>query len=95
MANSRAVISTAVGGVVDLLGEIVENKKDFQICERGIGVVSGDADALFNGLIHLAKEEDLRKTLGANGKEFVLNNYSKARLTKDIINLYRNLNPNS
>lgn len=94
MANGKAFVSTAVGGVIDLLGSIVEQKENFKIYERGIGVASDDADALVNGLIYLAKDENLRKTLGTKGKEFVQNNYSKERLTKDIISLYRDLNQN-
>jgi glycosyltransferase involved in cell wall biosynthesis len=94
MANGKAFVSTAVGGVVDLLGEVREEKEKFRLCERGIGVDSDDADALFEGLIYLAKDEKLRKTLGERGKEFVRGNYSKERLTADIINLYRDLNQN-
>ncbi len=94
MANGKAVISTAVGGVVDLIGEIAEERENFKICERGISVASNDPDALFNGLIYLAKDEELRKMLGTKGKEFVQNNYSKERLIKDITNLYRDLNQN-
>jgi glycosyltransferase involved in cell wall biosynthesis len=94
MANGKPVISTAVGGVVDLIGEIVEEHEAFKICERGIGVASGDAAALFKGLRYLATDANLRKKLGAKGLEFVQNNYSKERLTKDIMNLYRNLNQN-
>jgi len=92
MANGKTFVSTTVGGVVDLIGETVETKEGFKIHEHGIGVVSEDANALFEGLIHLAKDESLRKRLGAKGKEFVQNNYSKERLTADITNLYRNLN---
>jgi glycosyltransferase involved in cell wall biosynthesis len=91
MANGKAFVSTAVGGVVDILGKTTEEKKNFKICERGIGVASGDEAALFDGLIYLAKDENLRKTLGCRGKVFVQNNYSKERLTADIINLYHNL----
>ena len=94
MANGKACVSTLVGGVVDLLGDVREEKPRFKICERGIGVASGDAAALFEALIYLANDEDLRKTLGAAGREFVRNNYSKERLTTDIINLYRNLRRN-
>jgi glycosyltransferase involved in cell wall biosynthesis len=94
MANGRPFVSTAVGGVVDLLGEIREEKPGFQICERGIGVASEDEAGLLDGLIYLAKDANLRKTLGAKGREFVENNYSKERLTADIINLYRDLNQN-
>ena len=40
MAANRPVISTAVGGVVDLLGERVENGDNFSVCERGVSVRS-------------------------------------------------------
>jgi glycosyltransferase involved in cell wall biosynthesis len=91
MANGKAFVSTAVGGVADLLGQPAEERENFSICERGIGVRSGDEKALFEGLIYLAENEDLRKTLGRRGKEFVQSHYSKERLTADIISLYRDL----
>ena len=94
MANGKPFVSTSVGGVVDLLGDVREEKPCFTICERGIGVASGDAAALLEALIYLAKDESLRKTLGAEGRKFVQNNYSKERLTADIINLYRDLKQN-
>jgi glycosyltransferase involved in cell wall biosynthesis len=91
MANGKPVISTAVGGVVDLIGEIVEDKKDFKVCTRGIRTNSDDSEGFFNGLNYLAQTENLRKRLGAKGREFVQNHYSKERLIKDISDLYRNL----
>lgn len=91
MANGKSVISTNVGGVTDLIGKVTEDKNDFKICERGISVASEDADELFNGLIFLAENSALRKTLGENGKSFVNKNYSKNRLIKDIENLYRKM----
>jgi glycosyltransferase involved in cell wall biosynthesis len=91
MANGKPVISTAVGGVVDLIGEIVEDKKDFKVCTRGIITDSDNSEGFFHGLNYLAQTENLRKTLGAKGKEFVQNHYSKERLIKDISDLYRNL----
>lgn len=91
MANGKAVISTAVGGVVDLLGEIREKRDGFDVCERGISVASGDATAFYKGLIYLAENAELRKILGENGLKFVSENYSKERLVKDITALYRNL----
>ncbi len=94
MANGRTFVSTTVGGVADLLGDVIEEKEDFNICERGIGVASGDANALCKGLIYLAADESLRASLGAKGREFVRKNYSKERLTADIINLYRDLSRN-
>jgi glycosyltransferase involved in cell wall biosynthesis len=91
MANGKPVISTAVGGVVDLIGEIVEDREDFKVCTRGIRTNSDDSEGFFNGLNYLVQTENLRKTLGAKGKEFVQNHYSKERLIKDISDLYRNL----
>jgi glycosyltransferase involved in cell wall biosynthesis len=91
MANGKSFVSTTVGGVVDLMGDVTEEKENFKIGERGIGVASGDAEGLFSALVYLAREEELRNALGARGREFVQNNYSKERLTKDIIGLYREL----
>ena len=54
MANEKPVISTSVGGVIDLLGKVELEKQDFQICERGLCVASNDADGFYNGLIYLA-----------------------------------------
>src|SRR5690242_3255429 len=52
MANARAVISTTVGGVVDLLGEVVENG-EYKLHLRGIGVPAGNVDAFAAGLSRL------------------------------------------
>jgi len=89
MANEKAVISTRVGGVVDLLGKVKEQKEDFQICERGISVAAQNAEGFYNGLIYLATNKTLRKTFAENGKSFVATQYGKTRLVNDIENLYR------
>ncbi len=94
MANEKAIISTAVGGTIDLLGTIEQKFNGFQTCERGLLAASGDAEGFFNGLIYLAKDEKLRKKLGANGESFVQMQYGKARLVHDIQNLYRELRGN-
>jgi glycosyltransferase involved in cell wall biosynthesis len=91
MANEKAVISTAVGGTIDLLGEVRQELDGFQICERGLLAASGDAQGFLNGLIRLAKDEKLREELGASGQNFVEAQYGKARLVDDIKNLYRRL----
>lgn len=91
MANQRAVISTAVGGVYDLLGEALEEKDGFTICERGIRTMPKDAESFFKGLIYLAKSEKLRKETGKRGKDFVFSNYSKERLITEIRQLYCDL----
>lgn len=93
MANSRAVISTAVGGVVDLLGEAKEEKTGFTVCERGVRVAPKDAESFSKGLLYLAKDEKLRDELGRCGKDFVFSNYSKERLIGEIKALYCDLLP--
>jgi glycosyltransferase involved in cell wall biosynthesis len=91
MAANRSVISTAVGGVVDLLGANEENGDSFTVCERGVSVRSGDAESLYIGLMHLAENKQMRSRLALAGHEFVVKNYSKDRLVSDIKELYRQL----
>jgi glycosyltransferase involved in cell wall biosynthesis len=94
MANEKPVISTAVGGVVDLLGEFQSENDGFTICERGVKVPANSAEDFYKGLIYLAKNETLQKSLAVNGKAFVEAKYSKDRLVSDIENLYRDLMKN-
>lgn len=91
MANGLPVISTAVGGTVDLLGSEIEKKGNFAICERGIKVKPNDAKDFLSGLIYLAKNKTLREKLSRQGKDFVISNYSKERLINEIKDLYRDL----
>jgi glycosyltransferase involved in cell wall biosynthesis len=91
MACGKAVISTAVGGVIDLVGETGPAENGFKIGERGILVTSNSAEHYFNGLTYLVENEELRKKLGENGKFFTAEHYSKTRLFNDIKALYRDL----
>jgi glycosyltransferase involved in cell wall biosynthesis len=104
MANARAVISTKVGGVVDLLGAAVsmragskaqdeEEACGFSVREHGIIVRPNDAGAFSEGLLHLVANETLRRAMGERGHSFVAKNYSKERLLADVTNLYRELTP--
>jgi len=90
MANERPVIATSVGGVVDLLGDVVEDGS-FRICNRGIGVSPGDVNAFAAGLTRLVNNEELRKRLARRGFEFVQQKYPKERLLTDIRKLYEEL----
>jgi len=91
MASRRPVIATIVGGVSDLLGKVDEQYDGFSLNERGIGVVSEDAEGFAKGLIYLAKNERLRFDLGFKGHQFAINNYGKERLISDIRSLYSRL----
>jgi glycosyltransferase involved in cell wall biosynthesis len=93
MANARPVISTAVGGVVDLLGQPLSEGADgsFVVCERGIRVRPDDAQGFAAGLAHLVSNEALRREIGERGLQCVLAHYSKERLLADIRGLYADL----
>lgn len=91
MDAGKPVISTAVGGVVDLLGKRCEEFEGFAICERGISVDNATPEIFANGLIYLAKNEKLRQGLSSSGRDFVRENFSVDRLVTDVSTLYRNL----
>jgi glycosyltransferase involved in cell wall biosynthesis len=91
MANERPVIATAVGGVVDLLGPTISDHDGYAVCERGISVNGGEVESFARGLVRLLTDEPLRIRLSAAGKDFVYANYGKARLIRDISNLYERL----
>jgi glycosyltransferase involved in cell wall biosynthesis len=93
MANARPVISTSVGGVGDLLGPsgIADSSARHRICERGISVAPGDAEAFAAGLARLMTEPGLARELGERGLAFVAEHYSKERLVQDIKGLYAGL----
>src|SRR6185436_6439273 len=88
MANARPVIATAVGGVVDLLGQplaetqkvvpsITSSNQQFQVCERGVSVPPDDPSAFAAGLAFLLTDAVLRRETGARGLQFVTAHYSK------------------
>ena len=91
MASERPVVSTAVGGVVDLLGAKLAGGDGYNVCERGISVKSGDVEGFAQALRRLVQDEGLRNELGGRGRDFVTRNYAKERLLADISNLYEEL----
>jgi glycosyltransferase involved in cell wall biosynthesis len=93
MANAQPVVATAVGGVVDLLGEPATDQRSEQyvVCERGLRIASGDPDAFAVGLKRLVDDEPLRRELGDRGLQFVNRYYSKDRLLNDVRSLYDEL----
>jgi glycosyltransferase involved in cell wall biosynthesis len=91
MAAGRPVISTMVGGVRDLLGPVIEDHKDFVVCERGIGIETRSPADYTKGLLYLAENEKLRESLAANGQAYVTSEYSRERLVDDIARLYQTL----
>lgn len=90
MANARPVVATSVGGVVDLLGDVVEDGP-YQVCSRGLSVPPGDEEAFAAALSRIIHDQSLRQEVGERGLEFVEVNYSKERLFEDIKDLYEDL----
>jgi len=92
MAAGKAVISSDVGGVNELVngGESAIGG-GYKIGKRGILVKSGDVKGFSEGLRLLLGDSALRKRLGREGKEFVRERFSHERLIKDTENLYRGL----
>ena len=95
MAAGKPVISTAVGGVVDLLGAVEQrvaaNGSYFEIRERGITAGSDDAEGFAAGLDRLLHDELLRRRLVEQGKAYVERMHTKQRLVDNIVGIYRQL----
>lgn len=78
MASARPVVSTAVGGVKD----IVFND------ENGLLVKSMDVDDFSCKLLLLLRDREKRMRMGLRGREFVKDRHCKDRLVRDIRDLY-------
>ncbi len=95
MANARAVIATAVGGVVDLLGNASSSAQTgpYAVCHRGLSVQPGNAAAFAAGLCRLVVDRKLRDEIGARGLQYVEEKHSRQRLLDDVRALYSELLP--
>lgn len=93
MANGRPVVSTSVGGVVDLLGPArsTDLGSSYNLCERGIRVPTENAEVFASALARLVNDEMLRREMGDAGLQFVNSRYSKDRLLDDVRGLYAEL----
>lgn len=81
MASGKAVVSTDVGGVRDV---VVHG-------QTGLLSPSGDVAHFTANVISLLEDGVRRAEMGKRGKEFVAERFSKERLFKDIEDLYRML----
>ena len=88
MACEKPVVSTTVGGVVDLVGDAKSEQDGYTVCERGIAVESNNEEGLYKGLLYLIENKEVASDVAKRGKNFVLQNYSVERLVKDIKDLY-------
>ena len=81
MASGVPGVSTAVGGVIDVIGG----------AETGRTAPFGDADGLASAVNELLADRQLRIETGRRARERVLAHYDINRLVNDIATLYREL----
>lgn len=93
MVSEKPVVSTSVGGVPDVLGEVEERSGPFEIRVCGVTAAPGDEAGLAAGLLRLVGDPALAARLARRGRERVETVYSKERLVADIIDLTRDLAP--
>ena len=81
MAAGKPVISTEVGGVVDLILD----------GDNGLLVPSNDPKSLAEATLYLLEHSERRRMMGVAGRKKVYPHFDKKRLVGDIDNLYENL----
>ena len=92
IASGKPVVATDVGGVRDLLGEILETSpRGFQVARNGILVPPGNCEALAEALVFLLQEREVCERMAGGSKVFVSKTYSLERLLDDIKALYSGL----
>ncbi|MGH9828388.1 MAG: glycosyltransferase, partial [Blastocatellia bacterium] len=91
MAAGRPVISTRVGGVQDIMGRKRYSREGFTVWDHGVTVESGDVGSFANALKFMIDRPRLREDMGERGHAFVAAGFSRARLIRDIEELYSDL----
>jgi glycosyltransferase involved in cell wall biosynthesis len=81
LAAGRPVVATRVGGIPDVVTE----------GEDGFLVDVGDVNGIADALERLARDPELRRSFGEQGRERVVPRYRVERLVDDIDELYREL----
>jgi glycosyltransferase involved in cell wall biosynthesis len=88
MAAGRAIASTEVGGVLDLMGQRHSVSERFTIWDHGVTARSGDSEGLAQGLVYLINGIKERQVMGQRGRAFVQQHHSVNRLVTDLMRLY-------
>lgn len=88
-ARGAPVVATAVGGVPDLLGPVVEEMPGgFSRRERGLTAPSGQAPALAAALAWLWEQPQRPRELGQALRAYVWAEHGQARLLERVAQLY-------
>jgi glycosyltransferase involved in cell wall biosynthesis len=92
MAAGKPVIATDVGGVRDLLGRAERPAHEgFNLAQHGILVPSGNRKILTEAILFSSQNRALMHQKGKKARDFVLQECSLERMTKELDGLYREL----
>jgi len=91
MRSGCAVLSTEVGGVVDILGRRGASLEGFTAWANGLTAPSEDVETFARALRYLILHPELRREMGEQGSRFVAEKLSVARLLGDVGDLYAEL----
>ncbi len=90
MASGKAIVSTDVGGVRDLMIGAPVPFEGMEVFQNGI-LVGRDAKLLAGALRFLLENPEQRQAMGQAGREFVRERFSQHRLADDLEHLYVSL----
>lgn len=90
MACAKAVVSTDVGGVRDLMAGPAKLVDGLELFENGI-LVKREARLLERAIRYLLDRPEQRHTMGQAGRSFVRKRFSQKRLADDLDRLYISL----
>ena len=95
MSAKVPVLTTGVGGVKDLLGNIEAVQPEsaaFKVCKRGILCPKEDPHAFFSALKYMMESNYLSNNKRfLNAQDYVVRNYSVYRLIEEMESLYESL----
>jgi len=94
MGYGLTCIATNISGNLELLGEGAETriaKGAFEVTSRGILVNPEDAEGLSKAIVCLARDRELRESLGGNARKHIEQYYSIDSIAERYIDLYRHL----
>ena len=90
MASGKAIVSTDVGGVRDLMIGSPHHFDGMELFENGI-LVKRDPNLLAGAIRYLLGNPERRRATGHAGREFVRKHFSQLRLADDLEHLYLSL----
>src|SRR5262249_46353906 len=91
MAAGRPVVATEVGGVIDIMGDRLEQAGGLSIWEQGVTTSAQFAPSIADALRYLIQRPDDRREMGARGRLYVRSTLSANQLIRDVEALYNQL----